>query len=180
MALWFRSLLRTSVLSNACQCAWTKTLIHTNAAHHPSTNVFGRSRYVCARYGYGSCRKPSHESHPIYTRHYCQHTKSKSSSNSNTHTHTNTQTSSKSKTGAVKKVFSSVHERYDIMNDVMSFGVHRLWKDYFVGLLRPFAGTRYLDIAGGTGKCLCLSVIGSKHDCMEVKCLISVFRAICY
>ena len=51
----------------------------------------------------------------------------------------------------VQDVFSSVASSYDIMNDVMSFGVHRLWKDWFVQKLDPPPGTRILDVAGGTG-----------------------------
>lgn len=54
----------------------------------------------------------------------------------------------------VNDVFRSVARRYDIMNDVMSAGVHRLWKDALVAKLRPPAGTkpwRHLDVAGGTG-----------------------------
>ena len=51
----------------------------------------------------------------------------------------------------VQDVFSSVASTYDIMNDVMSFGVHRLWKDWFVQKLDPPPGTRILDVAGGTG-----------------------------
>ena len=40
---------------------------------------------------------------------------------------------------------------YDVMNDFMSVGVHRLWKDHFVTRLSPGPGTRHLDVAGGTG-----------------------------
>ena len=55
------------------------------------------------------------------------------------------------KTGLVRGVFESVAQRYDVMNDVMSLGVHRLWKRHFVATcgLRP--GDRVLDLAGGTG-----------------------------
>ena len=51
----------------------------------------------------------------------------------------------------VRSVFASVAARYDVMNDVMSFGVHRLWKQFTLSLtgLRP--GQRALDVAGGTG-----------------------------
>ena len=53
----------------------------------------------------------------------------------------------------VRNVFSSVASKYDLMNDAMSMGVHRLWKDEFVSLLKP--GSRgpikCLDVAGGTG-----------------------------
>jgi demethylmenaquinone methyltransferase/2-methoxy-6-polyprenyl-1,4-benzoquinol methylase len=51
----------------------------------------------------------------------------------------------------VREVFSSVARRYDLMNDLMSAGVHRLWKDRFVDWLNPQPGLRYLDVAGGTG-----------------------------
>ncbi|EGX95709.1 ubiquinone biosynthesis methyltransferase coq5 [Cordyceps militaris CM01] len=61
------------------------------------------------------------------------------------------------KADRVAGVFTSVAESYDKMNDLMSFGVHRLWKDYFVSSLNPGATTplgrpqRVLDVAGGTG-----------------------------
>ncbi len=51
----------------------------------------------------------------------------------------------------VRGVFSSVAERYDLMNDLMSGGVHRLWKDSMVEWLNPQPGWRVLDVAGGTG-----------------------------
>lgn len=50
------------------------------------------------------------------------------------------------------KVFETVADKYDLMNDVMSFGVHRLWKDMFMMMLAPTPGTKLLDMAGGTGK----------------------------
>jgi demethylmenaquinone methyltransferase/2-methoxy-6-polyprenyl-1,4-benzoquinol methylase len=55
------------------------------------------------------------------------------------------------KESLVKGVFSNVAPKYDIMNDVMSFGVHRLWKDTFIKMLNPKDGTKLLDVAGGTG-----------------------------
>ncbi len=51
----------------------------------------------------------------------------------------------------VSSVFSSVAENYDLMNDVMSFGVHRLWKRFVVDLAGVRAGQQVLDLAGGTG-----------------------------
>ena len=48
-------------------------------------------------------------------------------------------------------VFSSVARRYDLMNDLMSGGMHRLWKDRFVARVQPRPGERILDMAGGTG-----------------------------
>ncbi|XP_070572308.1 2-methoxy-6-polyprenyl-1,4-benzoquinol methylase, mitochondrial-like [Ptychodera flava] len=51
----------------------------------------------------------------------------------------------------VSLVFKNVANRYDVMNDVMSAGIHRLWKDRFMESLNPMPGTRLLDVAGGTG-----------------------------
>ena len=55
------------------------------------------------------------------------------------------------KTRRVGKVFSSVARRYDLMNDLMSGGLHRLWKDRFVARVKPRSGEQILDMAGGTG-----------------------------
>ena len=55
------------------------------------------------------------------------------------------------KAGRVRGVFSSVATKYDIMNDVMSGGVHRVWKDAMMDWLSPRDGQRLLDVAGGTG-----------------------------
>jgi demethylmenaquinone methyltransferase/2-methoxy-6-polyprenyl-1,4-benzoquinol methylase len=55
------------------------------------------------------------------------------------------------KTRRVGAVFSSVARRYDIMNDLMSGGMHRLWKDRFVNRVKSRAGEEVLDMAGGTG-----------------------------
>ena len=55
------------------------------------------------------------------------------------------------KEALVKEVFSSVAARYDLMNDLMSAGVHRIWKDALVEWLNPQPGWRCLDVAGGTG-----------------------------
>ena len=55
------------------------------------------------------------------------------------------------KTRRVGKVFSSVARRYDVMNDLMSGGMHRLWKDRFVARVKPRPGEQILDMAGGTG-----------------------------
>lgn len=51
----------------------------------------------------------------------------------------------------VRDVFDRVAGRYDLMNDVMSGGLHRLWKASFIGEIAPRPGTRHLDLAGGTG-----------------------------
>jgi demethylmenaquinone methyltransferase / 2-methoxy-6-polyprenyl-1,4-benzoquinol methylase len=55
------------------------------------------------------------------------------------------------KTKRVGGVFSSVASRYDLMNDAMSAGMHRLWKDRFVRRVKPRLGEHILDMAGGTG-----------------------------
>ncbi len=55
------------------------------------------------------------------------------------------------KEALVRQVFSSVARRYDLMNDLMSAGVHRLWKDTLVEWLNPQPGQACLDVAGGTG-----------------------------
>src|SRR3954470_8031755 len=55
------------------------------------------------------------------------------------------------KTRRVGEVFSSVARRYDVMNDLMSGGMHRMWKDRFVARVKPRPAERILDMAGGTG-----------------------------
>ena len=55
------------------------------------------------------------------------------------------------KTRRVRGVFDSVAAKYDVMNDVMSAGLHRLWKRFAVDIAAPRAGQRVLDLAGGTG-----------------------------
>jgi demethylmenaquinone methyltransferase / 2-methoxy-6-polyprenyl-1,4-benzoquinol methylase len=55
------------------------------------------------------------------------------------------------KAGRVQGVFNSVASKYDVMNDAMSFGIHRLWKDAMMDWLAPRRGQKLLDVAGGTG-----------------------------
>jgi demethylmenaquinone methyltransferase/2-methoxy-6-polyprenyl-1,4-benzoquinol methylase len=55
------------------------------------------------------------------------------------------------KAGRVRGVFNSVASKYDVMNDVMSIGIHRVWKDAMMDWLAPRPGQRLLDVAGGTG-----------------------------
>jgi demethylmenaquinone methyltransferase/2-methoxy-6-polyprenyl-1,4-benzoquinol methylase len=61
------------------------------------------------------------------------------------------QVSREEKTARVGDVFASVASRYDLMNDAMSGGMHRLWKDRFVRRVKPRGGEQILDMAGGTG-----------------------------
>src|SRR3954468_729000 len=55
------------------------------------------------------------------------------------------------KAGLVRGVFDSVASRYDLMNDLMSAGVHRVWKDMTAARLNPQPGEFIVDCAGGTG-----------------------------
>uniref|UniRef100_A0A1B6CR76 2-methoxy-6-polyprenyl-1,4-benzoquinol methylase, mitochondrial n=1 Tax=Clastoptera arizonana TaxID=38151 RepID=A0A1B6CR76_9HEMI len=55
------------------------------------------------------------------------------------------------KSKKVGEVFESVAEKYDLMNDAMSLGIHRVWKDIFIQRLGPTPNTKLLDVAGGTG-----------------------------
>jgi demethylmenaquinone methyltransferase/2-methoxy-6-polyprenyl-1,4-benzoquinol methylase len=69
------------------------------------------------------------------------------------------------KAGRVRGVFNSVASKYDIMNDVMSGGIHRIWKEAMMDWLAPRAGQKLLDVAGGTGDVAFkfLSRAGSGH-----------------
>src|SRR5260370_13649726 len=55
------------------------------------------------------------------------------------------------KAGLVRQVFESVAPRYDLMNDLMSGGVHRLWKNALVDVVNPRSGEKFLDVAGRPG-----------------------------
>ena len=59
------------------------------------------------------------------------------------------------KAGLVHGVFSRVASRYDVMNDLMSVGVHRVWKTAMMDWLAPRDGQHLLDVAGGTGDIAC-------------------------
>ena len=51
----------------------------------------------------------------------------------------------------VTKVFQDVFDKYDLMNDIMSLGIHRIWKKNFIDLLNPQKNTKLIDVASGTG-----------------------------
>ena len=51
----------------------------------------------------------------------------------------------------VNSVFSQVYKKYDLMNDIMSFGVHRVWKEKFIDWMNPQPNTKLIDVASGTG-----------------------------
>ncbi|CAG8500656.1 2045_t:CDS:2, partial [Paraglomus occultum] len=57
----------------------------------------------------------------------------------------------KEKENLVGQVFANVASKYDLMNDLMSLGVHRLWKNYFINSLAPGPDTKLIDVAGGSG-----------------------------
>ena len=57
----------------------------------------------------------------------------------------------KEKTKLVQKVFSDVANNYDLMNDVMSFGAHRLWKKSFIDVVNPSEGDKIIDVGSGSG-----------------------------
>uniref|UniRef100_A0A8D2I0W2 2-methoxy-6-polyprenyl-1,4-benzoquinol methylase, mitochondrial n=1 Tax=Urocitellus parryii TaxID=9999 RepID=A0A8D2I0W2_UROPR len=59
--------------------------------------------------------------------------------------------SEEEKGGKVYQVFESVAKKYDVMNDMMSLGIHRVWKDLLLRKMHPLPGTQLLDVAGGTG-----------------------------
>lgn len=84
--------------------------------------------------------------------HSTQNDRPTSSSTNDAETHFGFQTIKESeKDEKVHKVFEEVAKSYDLMNDAMSFGVHRLWKDMFIERLGASRGTKLLDMAGGTG-----------------------------
>ena len=55
------------------------------------------------------------------------------------------------KTKLVNSVFSKVYKKYDLMNDIMSFGIHRVWKEKFVEWMSPHNNSKLIDVASGTG-----------------------------
>jgi demethylmenaquinone methyltransferase / 2-methoxy-6-polyprenyl-1,4-benzoquinol methylase len=78
--------------------------------------------------------------------------------------------------GRVNSVFSSVAERYDLMNDLMSGGLHRLWKSDFIAWLNPPKSDqpfRLLDVAGGTGDIAMRFAAAGGAGCSAVLCDIS-------
>ena len=55
------------------------------------------------------------------------------------------------KSKLVNSVFSKVHHKYDLMNDIMSLGIHRIWKEKFIDWMNPLPNTKLIDVASGTG-----------------------------
>jgi demethylmenaquinone methyltransferase / 2-methoxy-6-polyprenyl-1,4-benzoquinol methylase len=78
--------------------------------------------------------------------------------------------------GLVNRVFATVAERYDLMNDLMSGGLHRLWKDHLIAVLNPPRGDRpfrLIDVAGGTGDVAIRYARATGPDASAVLCDIS-------
>ena len=73
------------------------------------------------------------------------------------------------KAGLVHGVFSRVASRYDVMNDVMSAGIHRVWKNAMMDWLAPRDGQQLLDVAGGTGD-IAFRVLGRARDARVTVC----------
>ena len=61
-----------------------------------------------------------------------------------------TNTKQNSKKDFVNTVFNSVFKKYDLMNDIMSFGIHRLWKGNLIDWLQPKLNSKLIDMAAGT------------------------------
>ena len=62
-----------------------------------------------------------------------------------------TKVTSKEKTKLVQEVFTNVSKKYDLMNDLMSFGTHRIWKKEFVDIINPLNHEKIIDVGSGTG-----------------------------
>ena len=74
------------------------------------------------------------------------------------------------KTKLVNSVFNRVHKNYDLMNDIMSFGIHRLWKKNLVNWMNPQLGNKIIDVASGTGDLA--KIISKKNDDTNSICCI--------
>ena len=75
------------------------------------------------------------------------------------------------KSKLVNSVFSSVHKKYDLMNDIMSLGIHRIWKKKFLDWINPIPNSSLIDVASGTGDIAKLFSLRTKNlskiDCVE-------------
>ena len=74
------------------------------------------------------------------------------------------------KSKLVNSVFSKVYKKYDLMNDIMSFGIHRLWKDKFIEWMNPLSSSKLIDVASGTGD---IAKLFSKknNDTSQITCV---------
>jgi demethylmenaquinone methyltransferase/2-methoxy-6-polyprenyl-1,4-benzoquinol methylase len=78
------------------------------------------------------------------------------------------------KTKLVNSVFSKVHNNYDLMNDLMSLGVHRLWKKKLINWMNPQPGNRIIDVAAGTGDLA--KMISKKNKDKNIFCCVEPNR----
>mgnify|MGYP000514352692 CR=1 FL=1 len=74
------------------------------------------------------------------------------------------------KTKLVNSVFSKVYRKYDLMNDIMSFGIHRVWKEKFIDWMNPALDSSLIDVASGTGDIAKLFSLRNKNSSM-VTCI---------
>ena len=74
------------------------------------------------------------------------------------------------KTKLVNSVFSKVYHKYDLMNDVMSLGVHRIWKEKFIDWMNPLQRSKLIDVASGTGDIAKLFLDETKNS-GEITCV---------
>ena len=74
------------------------------------------------------------------------------------------------KTKLVNSVFSKVHNNYDLMNDLMSLGVHRLWKRNLISWMNPQPGSQIIDVAAGTGDLA--KMISQKNNGKNIFCCV--------
>ena len=74
------------------------------------------------------------------------------------------------KTKLVNSVFNKVHKNYDLMNDLMSLGVHRLWKKSMINWINPQPGNKIIDVAAGTGDLA--KIICEKNDNKNTFCCV--------
>ena len=74
------------------------------------------------------------------------------------------------KSKLVNSVFSKVYKKYDLMNDIMSFGIHRLWKEKFIEWMNPLSNSKLIDVASGTGD---IAKLFSKknNDTAQITCV---------
>jgi len=74
------------------------------------------------------------------------------------------------KTKLVNSVFTKVYKKYDFMNDIMTLGIHRLWKKNMINWMNPQKGTRLIDVASGTGDLAKQFSIKTNNEC-EICCV---------
>ena len=75
------------------------------------------------------------------------------------------------KTKLVNSVFNKVYKNYDLMNDIMSFGVHRLWKKNLINWMNPQKGNKIIDVASGTGD-LAKIISERNNDQNKISCIV--------